>query len=75
MLKLTFITIFIFALLNTTVLLLDYLVGIPFNISLENTLNPFWVIGPGELVILILFIMIAILIQTIKFYKTRTKNQ
>lgn len=74
MLKLIFITLFIFVLLNTTILFLDYLVGIPFNISLENTLNPFWVLGPGELLILILFIMVAILIQTIKFYKTRTKN-
>lgn len=74
MLKLTLITIFIFALLNTTVLYLDYLVGIPFNVSLENAINPFWVLGNGELLILILFIIVAIVIQTIKFYRTHTKN-
>ncbi len=74
MIKLFLVSLLFFILLIAFNLLMDFIVGIPFHISLQNTLNPFWVLGPGELSILVILIMISILIPMINYYKNRTKN-
>jgi hypothetical protein len=54
------IFVFIFLLASSVSVLMDILLGFKLSHSLFHLLNPFWVIGAGEYVMLIFFLLITI---------------
>lgn len=69
----TFIFIFLLAILLC--LSIDILLGFSFTHALYHLLNPFWVIEPGEYVMLILFLLLTIGQQIMISVKNKSDKQ
>lgn len=69
--------IFIFILLLTMSLsiLMDILLGFKLYDALFNLLNPFWVIEPGEIIMLVFFLLLTIGQQIMFIKKNKTNKQ
>ncbi|OLO25085.1 hypothetical protein BTR23_25575 [Alkalihalophilus pseudofirmus] len=75
MTKLLVIFVFFFITMTTFLISMDILLGIPLNQSLLNVLNPYWVMDPGELSVLIILLLISIAIPFQYYYKLIFKKK
>jgi hypothetical protein len=69
--------IFLFILLLTMALnvLMDLLLGFNLTQSLSHLLNPFWVIEPGEYMLIGFFLLLTIGVQIVSNKKNKTNKE
>jgi hypothetical protein len=69
------VVVFIFLLTISTNVLIDLIAGDKLSDAMSNLRNPFWVIEPGEYVMLAFLILLIIGQQIFFFIKKRGENQ
>ncbi|OIJ21404.1 hypothetical protein BKP45_01080 [Anaerobacillus alkalidiazotrophicus] len=73
--KILLIFILFFLLLQTFLITMDLLLGIPLHVTVKNVLNPFSVIEDAEFIILLLLIVISLVIPLFYCYKLYKKKK
>jgi hypothetical protein len=77
--KMKVLFVFLFILLLTIMfnMFMDFLLKMSLSQSLDNLMNPFWVMEPGEYVILVFVILLTIgqQISPVVIKKIKTKKQ
>jgi hypothetical protein len=73
--KVVSVVVFIFLGTITTNVLIDLMSGYRLSFAMSNLINPFWVIEPGEYVMLALLLFIIIGQQILFIIKNREENQ
>ncbi|MGJ9382638.1 hypothetical protein [Salipaludibacillus sp. CF4.18] len=68
MTKILLIFLLYFAAMSSLLVCLDLVVGMPLNVSVDTVLTPFEVTAPGELVILIVLVIIAVAVPIKHYY-------
>ncbi|MDX5475796.1 MAG: hypothetical protein LPK00_09715 [Bacillaceae bacterium] len=75
MVKVILIFLFFFLFMIGFNVLLDFFVHIPFQTSLANSINPFWVMEAGELAVFLILLFICIAIPLKFYFKQRLEEK